>query len=128
VEQTHFWEANSRSATQGIPCPLWTQKVQYCIHKSLPLNHILRQMNSVPPSHPVSLRFIIILSSHLHWFHPRDPFPSGFPTRIVSSCINFVMHTACHAYLIHFDSIILIIFPEASHYAAFFSLLSLVLT
>jgi hypothetical protein len=38
---------------------------------------------------------------------------------------NLLMLTTCHAYLIHFDSLILIMFGEAFHYAAFFNLLFL---
>jgi hypothetical protein len=34
MDQSPFWEANSHSSSQGIPCPLWHLKV--CVHKSLP--------------------------------------------------------------------------------------------
>jgi len=45
---------------------LWNPKVCYCAHKSLSLNPVLSQFNSVyTSSHPVSLRSIFILSSHL---------------------------------------------------------------
>jgi hypothetical protein len=33
--------------------------------------------------HPISLRFILILSSYLHLELPSGPFPSGFPTMYV---------------------------------------------
>jgi hypothetical protein len=45
MEQS-LWEASSHSA-HHIPPPLWIVKVHYCIHKNLPLVHILRQMNLV---------------------------------------------------------------------------------
>jgi hypothetical protein len=37
----------SHSASQETPCLLWNLEVHYCVHNSLPLVHILSQMNSV---------------------------------------------------------------------------------
>jgi hypothetical protein len=50
-------------------------KVHHCVHKSLPLVPILSQWNPLP-SQPISLRSILIPSSHLSGL-----FPSGFPTK-----------------------------------------------
>jgi hypothetical protein len=60
------WEANSHSASQGIPCLLWTSDVHYHVHRSPPpVRTWARRVQSTVP-HSVSLRIILILSSHLH--------------------------------------------------------------
>jgi hypothetical protein len=41
-----FWEANSSSATQETLHVLWNQNVYYCVHKSPPLDTILRHINT----------------------------------------------------------------------------------
>jgi hypothetical protein len=61
MEQNPFWEANSRSTSQEIPCLLWNPKVHCHIPKSPPLVRIQSK-----PSYPVSRRSILIISSHLH--------------------------------------------------------------
>jgi hypothetical protein len=50
MEGSHFWEADSLSARKESPCMLWNPKFQDCVHKILPLVHILSQMN---PLHTV---------------------------------------------------------------------------
>ena len=52
-------------------------KVHYVIYKC----PILSQINPVYAPHPTSLRFILILSSHLRLGLPSCLFPSGFPTK-----------------------------------------------
>jgi hypothetical protein len=54
-------------------------KVQYRVHKSVPLDHILSQIIQSTSSHPIYLRTISILSSHLCLVLPSGLIPSGFP-------------------------------------------------
>jgi len=41
------WEANSHSSRQEISHLLWSQKVYYCVYKSLPLVPVLSQKDQV---------------------------------------------------------------------------------
>jgi hypothetical protein len=70
MELSPSLEAASCAATQEFLKILLNPKVHYRVQKS-------------PPRHPISLRPILILSSHLHLSLPSIVFPSDFPTKIL---------------------------------------------
>jgi hypothetical protein len=75
MELRPSWEAASRSATHEFSNILCNPKAHYGVHKSPPLAPVLQSI----PTHHISLRSILILSSHL-----RIGLPSGlFPTKII---------------------------------------------
>jgi hypothetical protein len=81
MELRSSWEAANCAATEELPCILWTPKVHYRVHKSLPMVPILSQINPVHTI-PAYLRSILILSTHLRLGFPSRLFPSGFPNNI----------------------------------------------
>jgi len=62
---------------------LWDPKVHYRIHKIPPATPMLSQMNTDYNFHALSLRSILILSSHLRLVLPSGLFHSDFPTKIL---------------------------------------------
>jgi hypothetical protein len=84
------------AATQKLPSILWNPKVQYRAHKSPPLVPILSQIGPVHQPHPVSLRSILILPTHLRLGLPSSLFPSGFPTNILYA---FLFSSICYSYM-----------------------------
>jgi hypothetical protein len=64
------------------------------------------------PAHPISLRSILILSTHLRLGLPSSLFPSGFPTNILYAFLVYPIRATCPAHLIHLDLIILIVLEE----------------
>jgi hypothetical protein len=77
------WGAASCAATQELPNILWNPKVHYRVHKSPSL--VLswaKSIQSIPP-HPISLRDISILSTHLRLGLPTGLFPSGILAKIL---------------------------------------------
>jgi hypothetical protein len=65
MELSLSWEAVNYAATQELPRILWNQKVHHVFTKALHWSLSWgRSIQSIPP-HFISLRFILILSTHL---------------------------------------------------------------
>jgi hypothetical protein len=84
-------EAANCAATQQLPSILWNPKVHYRVHKSPPLVSIPSQLNHIHtiPSHPTSLRSILILPTHLRLGLLTCFFPSAFPTNNLYAFLFF---------------------------------------
>jgi hypothetical protein len=74
MELSHSGGAANSAATQGFPRILWNPKVHY---RPYP------EADQSNPSHPISLRSILILSTHLCHGLPSGLFPSNFPINIL---------------------------------------------
>jgi hypothetical protein len=111
MELRPSWEAVNCAATQELPGILWNPKVHYRVHKSPPLVPILSQIIQFIPSHPISLRSILVLSTHL-----RLGLPSGLSFWLSHQhyiCVPILpIHATCPAHLILLHLIILIILEE----------------
>jgi hypothetical protein len=70
-----------------------------------------RSIYSIRP-YPISVRSILILSTHLRRDLPSSLFPSGFPTNILYAFLLDPIRATRPIHLIHLDLIILIILGE----------------
>jgi hypothetical protein len=82
INQLHGAESFLRlySDSQEFPSLLWNPKVHYHVHKKLVVVLSWVRCIQSTPSHPVSLRFILMLSYYLHLGLLSGLFfPSSFP-------------------------------------------------
>jgi hypothetical protein len=112
MELSPSWEAVSCAATQELPSILWNPKVHYRVHMSPSVLYPEPDRSSPYHLHPVSLRSILILSTHLRLSLPSSLFLSGSPTNILYSFLFSPIRTTWHAHLILFHLIILIMLGE----------------
>jgi hypothetical protein len=85
----------------------------YRVRKSPPLVPIfLSQFNPVQANHPISLKSILILYTHLRLDLPSGLFPSDFPTNILYALLFVPIRATYRVRLILLDLIVLIILGE----------------
>jgi hypothetical protein len=72
-----FGEAASSSASQGFHRHLWNPHVNECVHRRLSLDLSRARLIMSTFFHSVSLKYILILLSHLLQGLPTGLFPSG---------------------------------------------------
>jgi hypothetical protein len=95
-----LWEVTSRTVTQEFLNILRNPKFDCRVHKSIPLDSFLSQMN--PVNTTPSYFSILILSSHLRLDLPVGLFPSGFPTKTLyaflfaSPCLLRTTHVSSY--------------------------------
>jgi len=70
-----------------------TQMFNYHVHNSPPLSLSQVRWIQSTASHPLSLRSMLMLSSHLCLGPAHDLFPSLFPTKTLYVYIHFLPHT-----------------------------------
>jgi len=97
VEQNPSLEADSHSASQEISL-LLSPNVHYRVHTI--------------PSHPISVRYILILTPHLRLGLSSGLFPSGFPIKTFYAFLMYPMHATC-PHLVPLNLITVIILGEA---------------
>jgi len=88
MEQSPSWEANSHSVSQVFPHLLWSLKVHYHVHRCLSCARCIQSTTS----NPLSLRFIITLSSYLCLGFQSHLFPSECLTKILYAFLISPIH------------------------------------
>ena len=94
------WEANQFSASQESPhfCGTCRFITAFTNARHLSLSWA-SSIQPIPP-HSTSWRSILILSSHLHLYHPSGLFPSGSPTKTLYTHLLSPICTTCPTHLI----------------------------
>jgi hypothetical protein len=72
-----------------------------------------RWIQSIPP-HSISLRSILILSSHLHLYLPSGFFTSGLPIKILYAFLSSSVFATCLTHLVLLGLIVLLCFNTPS--------------
>jgi hypothetical protein len=98
MELSPSWEAVNCAATQELPSILQNPKDHYRVHKSPPL--VPTEPDQSNPSHPISLKSILMLSTHLHLGLPSGLYPSGIPTNILHAFLFSPIRATCPAHLL----------------------------
>jgi hypothetical protein len=111
TELSPSWEAANCAATQELPAFYGTRRFITMFTRAFHWSLSWARSTQLTPSHPISLRYILILFTHLHLGLPSGLFPSEFPTNILYTSSS---PHSCYipAHLILFDLIILIMLGE----------------
>jgi hypothetical protein len=102
VEQSLSLKTDTRSSIKEIPCLLWNPMFRYSIHRARHSTLSWVRQNQPSPSHPISLGYIVILSSRLCLRFSSGLFPSGLPTKIFYSFRISSKRATCPTHLTSF--------------------------
>jgi hypothetical protein len=75
---------------------MWKPEIHCRIYKGSPVNPILSRINQFPRVISISLRSVLILSSHLRLGLPKGLFPLDLPVTILKALLPF-FHSDCMA-------------------------------
>jgi hypothetical protein len=112
MEPSPSWEAANCAAAQELPSILWNRRLITVFTRALHWSPSRARPIQSIPSHPISLRSILILSTHPRLGPPSGLFPSGFPTNIPHAFLLSPTHAICPAHPILLDITISIILGE----------------
>jgi hypothetical protein len=104
------WEAANYAAIQELPAFYRTRRFITVCTRALHWSPSWARSIQFTPSHPISLRSILILSTHSRLGLPSHSF--WLPTNILYAFLFSFIRATCPAHLIFLDLIILIMFGE----------------
>jgi hypothetical protein len=87
IEHNHSWEANNHTYNQEISCLYGNRRYNDVFTRTSQWSLPWARCIQFTSSYAVSLRYILILFSHLHLVLSCSLFPSGSPTKILHSLL-----------------------------------------
>jgi hypothetical protein len=99
MQQSPSSEPNTSSAGQATFSIQWNLKVHYSVHNSP--SPVPNQSNLIHFPNSMSLRSILILSSHLRRGLPSGLFHSGLSTKTLHAPLLSPIRAACSAHLLN---------------------------
>jgi hypothetical protein len=110
------WETSNRSVIEEATSVLWNAKVHYRVHKTRYWSLSQARLIQSTSPHHITLRPVLMLSSHLLLGLCSGFFPSDFPSKILHASLVSLMRATLSAHLILLYSIVLIYLANSTSY------------